>query len=204
MGAPDAGGAGILTSSGYYDENADTFIAQTVSADMSALYARFLEHIPVGGSILDAGSGSGRDAAWFRAAGYEVEAFDASLAMVEATRRHARVPVYHMEFEEFRSPRTYDGIWACASLLHVRRAELGGVIRRLLQALNAGGCLYCSFKHGDAERRVEERYFNYMDEARLRAVVEQAPGRMLDIWITGDVRPGRSGEKWLNALIQRR
>jgi len=193
-----------LRSSSYYDDNADAFIAQTVHADMSPIYARFLAHIPPGGAIIDAGSGSGRDAAWFRAAGYDVEAFDASPAMVQATRRHAQVPTTHMTFENLEFARTYDGIWACASLLHVRKSELGDVLRRLLQALKPDGCLYCSFKQGSGERRVEGRYFNDMNEEHLRAVVEQASGQVLDLWTTGDVRADRSRERWLNSLLQRR
>jgi membrane protein involved in colicin uptake len=46
----------------FYDQNADSFIEQTADVDMSNLYARFCRLLPDGGSILDAGSGSGRDA----------------------------------------------------------------------------------------------------------------------------------------------
>jgi len=50
---------------------------------MSALYARFLESVPLAGLLLDAGCGSGRDSKAFLAMGYRVCAFDASPALVE-------------------------------------------------------------------------------------------------------------------------
>ena len=58
----------------YYEQNAEQFFADTVEVDMSALYARFLESIPAGGSILDAGCGSGRDAKAFALRGYRAAA----------------------------------------------------------------------------------------------------------------------------------
>lgn len=67
----------------YYDINAEAFFAQTVDVDMSPLHARFLAHIPPGGHIVDAGCGSGHDAKAFIERGYQVTAFDASLALAE-------------------------------------------------------------------------------------------------------------------------
>ncbi len=64
----------------YYEQNAEQFFADTVDVDMSVLYARFLESIPAGGYILDAGCGSGRDSKAFASSGYRVAAFDASPA----------------------------------------------------------------------------------------------------------------------------
>jgi SAM-dependent methyltransferase len=58
----------------YYEQNAEQFFADTIAVDMSALYARFLASIPAGGSILDAGCGSGRDAKAFALRGYRVAA----------------------------------------------------------------------------------------------------------------------------------
>ena len=76
---------GILSSSDYYDHNASAFVEQTLNVDMSESYGKFLRLLPTGGSVLDAGSGSGRDAAYFISQGYKVEAFDASAEMVVRT-----------------------------------------------------------------------------------------------------------------------
>ena len=45
----------------YYNKNAQEFYAETVNLQMHERYRPFLERIPAGGSILDAGCGSGRD-----------------------------------------------------------------------------------------------------------------------------------------------
>ena len=193
-----------MSSTNYYNLNADSFIAQTRDADMRAHYDRFLQHVPTGGRLLDAGSGSGRDAAWFKSLHYQVEAFDASPAMVQATRDYADVPTKLMRFEDFAWSHKLDGIWACASLLHVPRAALPEVLTRLLDHLQPEGVLYCSFKRGMEERLVEGRYFNDMERAQLSTIVDATGGKLRDVWETQDVRPGRNYGRWLNALIARK
>ena len=44
-----------------------------------------------------------------------------------------------------------------------------------------------------------------MTEERLRELIDGVGGaEIVEAWQAGDVRPGRSDEIWLNALIQRR
>ena len=46
-----------------------------------------------------------------------------------------------------------------------------------------------------------------MDEERLRDILKLKATEdleILELWITGDVRPGRKEERWLNALFCRR
>jgi hypothetical protein len=50
-----------LDSATWYDENAQEFLERTLNLDMTALYEPFLRHMKLGGHILDAGYGSGRD-----------------------------------------------------------------------------------------------------------------------------------------------
>lgn len=94
----------------------------TGALNMSALHDRFLRHVPPGCRILDAGCGVGRDALAFAGPGYAVVAFDASAEMVRLTRERVagQAEVLHMRFEDVAWREEFDGIWACASLLHVR------------------------------------------------------------------------------------
>ena len=136
--------------------------------------------------------------------GYDVVAFDASLKMVDATRKRAGVPVYQMTFEDMQFDQKFDGIWACASLLHVPRARLSQVLERLSSFLASTGVLYASFKYGDEERNKGGRYFNDLNERLLEEHLKAAPNlKLLEVWITTDQRPERSDERWLNCLLAR-
>ncbi|NCA71921.1 MAG: class I SAM-dependent methyltransferase [Sphingobacteriia bacterium] len=188
----------------YYEDHAQSFFAETVEVDMAPLYARFLARVPPGGQILDAGCGSGRDALAFRRLGYAVTAFEASPALARMASDYCGLPVEVQRFQEIEWEDRFDGIWACASLLHVPLAELPGVLRRLGRALKSGGVLYASFKYGAREREHGGRRFTDLDERGLAALVEGVPPfAVVETWVSGDRREGREGERWLNAVVAR-
>lgn len=185
----------------YYQDNAQIFFDGTVNVDMSSLYEAFTRHLAPGARVLDAGCGSGRDAKAFQEMGYRVEAFDASPAMVELAREHTGLPVQLMTFADVEWKEEFDGIWCCASLLHVPAVELPGVMRRLADALKPGGVWYVSFKYGEGEREVDGRRFTDMDEGRLRALLSTiAMIDMISLWTTQDKRPLRN-EIWINGVL---
>jgi SAM-dependent methyltransferase len=186
----------------YYRANAAAFFADTLAVDMAPVYARFLPHLPVGGRILDAGCGSGRDTRAFLDRGYTVTAFDASAELAALAAAHVGQPVQVLRFQDLEWTHAFDGIWACASLLHVPATELPEVLRRLTRALRPGGVLYASFKYGSGEREHHGRRFTDLDEAGLATLLTQVQGLTeLETWTTGDRRPGRESERWLNALL---
>ena len=187
----------------YYDTHATTFFAETCNVDMEPLYARFLAHVPTASRLLDAGCGSGRDTRAFLERGYAVTAFDASPVLATLASAHVGIEIEVRRFQEVEWSATFDGIWACASLLHVPLVELTDVLQRLACALRSGGVLYASFKYGAGEREHQGRRFTDLDEAGLAALVAGIRGlKILETWITADRRPGREAELWLNALMQ--
>lgn len=188
----------------YYQDNAQTFFDGTVNVDMSSLYETFTRHLAPGARVLDAGCGSGRDAKAFLKMGYQVEAFDASPAMVELAREHTGLPVKVMTFADVDWKEEFDGIWCCASLLHVPAVELPRVMRRLADALKPGGVWYVSFKYGNGEREVDGRWFTDMDEVRLQGTLKALAFINIEsVWKTRDKRPGRD-EVWLNGVLQKK
>lgn len=108
----------------YYRNHAEEDFHETVGLDVSHLYPPFLTHIPKGGKILDAGCGSERDTLHFLQQGYEVTAFDASSQLAANAKRLAGIQVDILRFQEMQYEATSDGVWACASLLHVFNNEL--------------------------------------------------------------------------------
>ena len=185
----------------YYQRHAQDFFSATVNVDMASLYAPFLERIPAGGRILDAGCGSGRDSKAFLQQGYQVEAFDATAEMVALATQHTGLPVRQMTFSDVDVTARYDGIWCCASLLHVRTQALPEAMEKLAQALKPGGVWYMSFKYGDGERVKEGRHFTDLNEQALEALLTPLTDiTLIRHWITEDKRPERT-EMWLNALL---
>lgn len=97
-------------------------------------------------SLLDAGSGTGRDTLATLKAGCRVDAFDGSTAMAKISSKLTGQATRVMRFEHLGLPvEHYDGVWAMASLLHVQRPDLPGVLAQLGKALRPHGLLYASF-----------------------------------------------------------
>ncbi|WP_217362412.1 class I SAM-dependent methyltransferase [Ruegeria arenilitoris] len=193
---------------GFYEANAEQFLKDTRDVDTTALRNRFLAALPQTlahtARILDAGTGSGRDARAFRRAGYRVAAFDASPAMVEAATDFAQIPVRHLRFEDFAWNSPFEGIWACASLLHVSREDLPAVICRLADHLVTDGILYASFKLGTGERQKDGRHFTDMTEETLSSLLDECPTlRQATVWRSEDCRAERKEDIWLNALLRK-
>jgi SAM-dependent methyltransferase len=204
LGSSAAVNGSILVSIDYYNQNAETYFAGTVQSDVHDLRSKFLIHVLVGGDILDAGCGSGRDALAFRRAGYRLTAFDASTEMCRMARQYTELPVIQMTFQEMTWYGAFDGIWVCASLLHVPQVELPEVLRRFVRALRPNGTFYASFKYGSGERKVVDgRRFIDMTEAELEPLLRSVGFGSTKYWTTNDVRPGRTGKRWLNALAGR-
>jgi SAM-dependent methyltransferase len=188
----------------YYERNASAFIERTLAVPMESLYQPFLELVPLGGHILDAGCGSGRDAREFKRRGYRVTAIDASPELAGRASAVVGVAVEVLRFQDLAGESRFDGIWACASLLHVPRTEVDEVFARFARALRVGGAWYMSFKFGEAEEVREGRLFSDYTEDSLRDLLGRHPCLTpLRLWLTSDFGPQRSTETWLNAIVRR-
>ena len=156
-------------------------------------------------TILDAGCGSGRDALFFKRQGYSVVAFDASRELAAIASQSLGESVRVLAFLDLNAVAEFDGIWACASLLHVCSNEMNGVLHRLTHALKPGAPMYVSFKLGTEEGQRSERFFNDYDELKFHRLLRNHPDlAALKLWRTADRRPGRQHEIWLNAIVAKK
>jgi SAM-dependent methyltransferase len=194
-----------MNSVEYYDRHAERFYQETLHIDMGELYSPFLELIPKGGKILDAGCGSGRDSHYFLNQRYDITAFDASEALANLSSKLLNQKVLNTTFQKLEYENEFDGVWACASLIHVARQEMSGVLMRLTKALKRGGILFASFKYGNGEYQSEGRQFNNYDESSIKVLLSNHTELTWKrLWISLDKRRDRQNEKWLNLLLQKR
>jgi SAM-dependent methyltransferase len=184
----------------YYNKNADSFFEGSLTADMSEVQNRFLSYVPAGGKILDAGCGSGRDSKVFIDAGYEVLSFDASEEMCKRATEYIGKEVLNMRFEDVSFIHEFDGIWACASLLHVPEKELPDVLKKMKNALKRDGVIYASFKYGEGTTTRGERQFSDFSETSIVPLFEAAGFEIASNIVGSDSRPGREDEKWVNVI----
>ncbi len=180
----------------------------TVNDDHRVGLEQFAGALGAGARVLEIGSGGGRDARWFEAAGLTVRRTDVTpgfVALLRADGHDAEVlDPLTCPAEALAAGGPFDGVWASASLLHVARADLPVVLARLASVTRPGGLLRLSLKEGDGEGWSRHgdvdlpRMFVYWREQPLRDVLTAAG------WVVErvDRSDGNRGESWLGPLCR--
>lgn len=190
----------------YYNKNSEEYFNSTLNVDMTNTYKEFLKLVPEGGKILDLGCGSGRDSMNFMKLGYEVIAVDGAKKLAKKASVLLGKEVIVSTFEELELKEKFHGIWACASLLHIKREDLKIVLNNLYNNLEDNGVFYMSFKYGEKEYVDDKnRYFNcFTDESIISFINENTKYNILGLYITED-KLGRVNEvKWVNLICNKK
>lgn len=188
----------------YYNNNVHDFIENTRNIALQTIQDRYLKYLRHGSRILDFGCGSGRDIKYFIEQGFIVDGIDGSEELCKLASDFTGIEVRQMLFHELDYRDVYDGIWACASILHLSYEELKKVLVKIAIALKENGILYTSFKYGEYEGLRDGRYFTDMTENKFQILLSEIGiFDRKEMWITSDVRPGRNEEKWLNLILIR-
>lgn len=188
----------------FYDRHAAEYFERTVSADLSVLYERFLQHISPGGAILDVGAGSGRDMKALRERGFQVLGIDGSEQLAARATAFSGANCLAVRFDQLKFTSRFDGVWACASLLHVPKQQLARILRRLYMSLKRDGVLFISVRRGAGESTADDgRFFAYYDTDEVRRLVSGAAFRINDLWTSADQLANRSSLEWINVIAQK-
>ena len=187
----------------YYNEQAEKFVQGTVDVEFSHLQNQFIEMLPAGGTILDLGCGSGRDSKAYKNAGFKVIAVDGSEALCKIAGEYIGQEVICCKFQDLEVKEKLDGVWACATLLHLEKEDVVKTMQKLTDCLVPGGIFYASFKYGDFYGDRNGRFFTDMTEDSFAELLKQVEGlEIVKQMITEDARPDRS-ERWLNVFLKK-
>ncbi len=186
----------------YYNLNARRYFEETVFVDLSTTYLRFLKSIKPGGHIIDIGCGSGRDLKFFIKNGYQAEGIDASEALCRLAHTYSGAKITCERIESWYPHRRFDGLWGCASLLHLRMEAIEAFFGRLGDILEQNGVAFFSFKSGILNG-VDKlgRYFTAFSKYDLRRILDMHPELILvEQWENDDALLRRD-VKWLNFIL---
>jgi len=188
----------------FYRENADAYIEETKRLDMSQILHRFLGYLPSKGHVLDLGCGSGRDTIFFQQHGYKVTAMDPVSEIASICSQNIGQEVLVMSAQYIDARECYDGIWACASLLHIPEIELSDTLHRLNDALKRGGVCYMSFKKGHGERWDEKGrfFFDTTPDIIRKALCHIEKIDIIDIEEQESLLRGKS-QAWVNVFFRK-
>lgn len=188
----------------YYNEYADSYYQKTVGVDLDMTRQRFAAYLPTEARIIDIGCGSGRDVLAFSNMGYNAIGLDASEELVKLAVETLGVKAFCANMSTWISGEPYDGIWSCASLMHLNDEECKRFFENLRYNLKLGGSIYISVKSGiETGEDAAGRYMRDYTSEEIEALINTVPGlKIREIWYTEDTL-SRRDFKWLNIIAVR-
>ena len=197
-------GTGISqdTTLSWYRDNAIQYAEETRNSLVLDALWEFLSRMKEGGTILDYGSGSGRDSAYFINKGFSVDSLDGSAEMKAQAERLFGIKVKLASFLSLEEKDKYDGIWAQASILHLEEHDLRVALTLIERALKRDGVFYSSFRKGEEDGYEKGRWFTNMTERRFLSFLP-ASLYVEKIWESQDVRPGVN-RTWLSIICRKK
>ncbi len=194
-----------MTSIPYYEQHAERLVGQYESLAFQDVHAGLLEVLPAAGAtVLDVGAGSGRDAAWFAANGYDVVAVEPSAAMLEhARKRHSssRIRWIADSLPDLAQVRrlglSFDLILLSAVWMHVPPAERRRSLRKLATLLAPKGRIAISLRLGAPDN---ERAMHDVSLHELTGLAQEFGLRVVGTSDSAD-RLGRGEVSWTNVVL---
>ena len=189
----------------YYDKNIEEY-NRTWNIDFNKEFKFeipdiFLSYLKKDAYILDLGCGVGRDSKYFISKGYKVKSIDGSTKMCEIASANLNKPVEQINFLDIDYTDTFDGVFACASILHLNNKDLVKVLSKIEEVLKENGVLYASFKYGENERIIYNRYYNDMTEQKFTSVCKKINSfKIIKVWKT---KQYKTNTEFINFIIKK-
>jgi SAM-dependent methyltransferase len=158
---------------------------------------RMMQLVPAGGAVLEIGSGTGRDADFIESLGGVVRRTDAAQAFLDLqAERGKKGELLNVVTDALGGP--YSAILAMAVLIHVDRAQIAPVLRKVFDALEPGGVFLAGMRIGEGETNGDYQTVYW---AKDRFAGELAAAGLRMQWDTQWI--GREGVTWVSFLASR-
>ncbi|HEY9575724.1 MAG TPA: class I SAM-dependent methyltransferase [Lachnospiraceae bacterium] len=193
-----------MDSIDYYNQNASAYYDKTVHVDMAKIMQPFINLLPENAELLDMGCGSGRDTLALEEAGFSVTAMDGAIEMCRLAEIYTDKEILHLTYEEMDFLNVFDGIWACASLVHIPYKKMPQILGKMVDALVKDGLIYLSLREGERSGWDGLReYYDYNEEVLLN-LLGNIPGiAIVDIWKTLPLIEDDNPAMWWNIILRK-
>ena len=209
--APDSDAATILA----YHRGAARYAEHSRDrAGLGRLRDALIALLPPRPLVLDLGSGPGHDADLLASMGARVVALDAAEGLLRQSRHYEALAgrlitgeARHLPFAD----ASFDGIWSCASLLHVPYTGVPLALSEAFRVLRPGGVVFFSLSEGDssgpilvADLGLATRTYYYHEAADWAAMLRAQAFEIVSHTVNrsaGNFNPGSTG--WIETYARR-
>lgn len=176
----------------YEDATGEMILHEEIEEFMSRTFNKSLP-------VLDAGCAFGRDTALLAKNGFKVKGIDMSDGLLERARElYPNLSFQKMDVRKLEFPdESFSGVWCNATLLHLTDEDMQTALEEFKRVLIPGGVVFMSFKEGDGEEELVEkfssnsaRYYKYHTTETVRKLVEESGLKVVRIYTINE------REKW--------
>jgi SAM-dependent methyltransferase len=188
-----------------YDKFAETY--RNLHSDPGEVRRQLDQFVALlkGRTVLDLGCGHGRDLRSLSSHGLRTIGVDLSEKLLRMAKadRSSEVARMDMRLLGFHS-KVFDGLWVCASLLHLPKSEAGNVLDEFYRVLRPEGLFFVSVKEGDFEGTIEThpgltRFFSFYRMEELQVLLSRRGFR-----VTESYKEKKKDIIWLNIFARRK
>lgn len=186
----------------YYNDNCENFKSKWDNY-LFDIPNTFAEYLKDDAYVLDLGCGTGRDSLYFKEKGFKVKCIDGSVNMCKIASEALGQEVENKNYLDIDYKDLFDGVFACASLLHLKDEDLKIVLKKVYDSLKFNGIMYASFKYGNDERFEDGRFFNDMTLDKFNKLMNETECNfeIIKAWNTSQY--GTDSE-FLNLLLKKK
>ncbi len=185
-----------------YDKHAVEIADGFWEFELTDTWNTFSQSLPAGAKVADIGCGPGRDTGQFIQRGFWTTGIDYSSGMLQEAMRRAPAPYLQGDMRTLPfTAEAFNGAWVCASMLHIPRNEVPGVLAGIWRILKPGGTIYLALKEGQGElwdSRKGQRFFTFFQEGEIRVLLENAGFEIFEMV----VNPGERAN-WINVFARK-
>jgi ubiquinone/menaquinone biosynthesis C-methylase UbiE len=200
-----------------YGHIAPNYVQRTRDKCPQREFEAFCQQVVPQGTILDAGCGGGRDCQIFVQRGFSVIGIDLSTGLLQIAEGFAPTcSFFQADIRDIPlSESSVDGVWSCASILHLERSQVPRALAEFNRVLRAGAPCCIIVKKGKdiGEETIREsttqgkpRFFTYFQEDEIRGLCLAAGFTILEERTTNERdEPGSSGrdQDWIFLLLRK-
>lgn len=172
----------------------------------------FFKSIIFGKKVIDLGCGTGRDAEFFVNDGFDYLGVDSSEKMLKIAKEKVKngyfltMDLRNIDF----SPKSFNGFWASASLLHFSKKEVPVILKSFYNLLNNDGVGFVSVKE---KREIDEgiikedkyggieRFFSFYTKEELTDFLKKTGFTIIKYSYLLEEAP--SNTKWLCFFVKK-
>jgi ubiquinone/menaquinone biosynthesis C-methylase UbiE len=203
----------LATTIKTYDETAREYAENVKNILPQQEFDKFISMVPINSFILDIGCGSGVATRCLSEAGYKNIGIDLSQKLLnEAKTESPNTKFYKMDMRNLNfGSDSFDGIWCCASLLHLKKEEVPLTLRGFNKILKPRGSMYISIKEGEGEGMEEDKRYNgkpkwysYYKQSEINSLLNNAGFNVLENYCIQCKDTYRMAHPWMSIFCNKK